>query len=107
MEQDQPFAEVLASISAGRLTEARHRLQTRRFDAQHSNALMAAALNADLDLATGELIAAQKAAEALLANGDATHFKAAARRVLGEVYANRLDFETSLEHFRAARALCV
>src|SRR3954464_12030798 len=106
MQNEQPFADVLSHISAGRLKEALDRLNDRKLDGQRTDNASALALAAELQLGIGNLAEAERDAQRLLRDAQTSDIRIAAHRVLGEVHANRLEFESGLDHFRAARALC-
>ena len=106
MPQNQPFAQIENRLDMGRFREARELLTGHRQELVSVDPLTVASLTTELDLASGDLEAARKNAQRQLREADSKHHLVTAHRVLGEVHANRLEFEESLGHYRAARSLC-
>jgi DNA-binding NtrC family response regulator/tetratricopeptide (TPR) repeat protein len=92
--------------ASGRFKTARQQMSLQRHELQRADGLLFAALLTDLDLQCGDLTAAQGAAEKLLRETQSAPIRATALRVLAEASANRLEFENSLAHYTAARAIC-
>ena len=105
MHQNPSFAEVQARINGGRFKEARELLGGRRHELQRLDSALLTSITAELDVASGDLESARRAAERQLRDTQSTPIHVVAHRILGEVFANELQFEHSLSHYRSARAL--
>jgi DNA-binding NtrC family response regulator/tetratricopeptide (TPR) repeat protein len=103
MLNNDAFASVMELFDAGHFNEARTALHAAKTDLQRSNASRYLGLTAELFYLTGDFAEATRACDKLLRESGDPVYRAVARKVLGEISANQLDFEASLAHFSAAR----
>src|SRR4051794_35475790 len=105
MLQSDSFNLVDDFFAQGRFRDASIAATSARLDLQRANLSRFVCLMADISLHLDDLAAAAKHSERLLRETDNPSSLAIAHRVLAEISAHQLDFESSLGHFSAARAL--
>src|SRR5205085_6281617 len=81
MNQDPRFSNVIGLCASGQFKAARQRLTVERHELQRADGLLFSALLADLDLQSGDLVAAQGGAEKLLRETQTVPIRATAYRI--------------------------
>src|SRR5260221_9165478 len=104
MVHNDPFLIVDDLVDLGRFKEAFATAQSAKLELQRDNVVRYFGMVAELSYYLGDFATAERASEKLLKEADSPRAKAIAHKVLGEILANQLDFEASLNQFSSARS---
>ena len=107
MPEKDPFIDAIELINLGKHADALAILHRNKAELQRADAARYYALLAEQTFYVGDFAAASRHSERLLKDSNRPLARATAHHVLGEIFANQLDFESSLSQFSAARAALI